>query len=275
MALQIQHFFDPVTSTLTYVASDPQTLDAVVIDPVWDYDAASGELSTRSVTPVLDYLRGKQLKPHFVLETHAHADHLSSSQLFKDHFPNIQVGAGARIVEVQKVFKNIFNLPEADTEGALFDRLFQDGEKVKAGSLEFEVLFTPGHTPACVCYRFEDVLFSGDALFMPDCGTGRCDFPSGSAEELYKSVQRIYSLPDSTRIFVGHDYQPQGRPLAFTTTVAEQKEKNAHLKAHTAAEEFISFRTRRDATLSAPKLLVPSLQVNIRAGRLPLEFGKN
>lgn len=271
MSIKIQHFFDPGTFTLTYVVHDPQTLDAVVIDPVWDYEPASGKLSTKSMEPVLQYLKENHLSPKWVLETHAHADHLSSSQLFKNFFPDIKVAIGERITEVQKTFKTIFNLePEFDTSGKAFDLLLKEGQTFEVGSLKFKVLFTPGHTPACASYMIEDALFSGDALFMPDSGTGRCDFPAGSAETLYESItQNIYTLPDNIRIFVGHDYQPEGRDLKFETTVKEEKEQNIQLKATTAKSEYVEFRKRRDATLAAPRLLFPSIQVNINAGHLP------
>ncbi|WP_041577282.1 MBL fold metallo-hydrolase [Bdellovibrio bacteriovorus] len=268
MKLQIQHFFDAGTSTLTYVVFDQDTRDAVVIDPVWDFDAASGALSTQSMQPVIDFIKINNLRPHYVMETHAHADHLSSSQLFKNFFPDIKVAIGERITEVQKTFKGIFNM-EFSATGEDFDLLLKENQELQAGSLKIRVLFTPGHTPACASYLIEDALFSGDALFMPDSGTGRCDFPAGSAEKLYESVMKIYSLPDTTRIFVGHDYQPNGRELKCQTTVAEEKSQNIQLKGQTTKEDFVKFRTARDATLAAPKLLLPSIQVNIRGGRLP------
>lgn len=270
MALQIQHFFDPGTSTLTYVAYDAASKDAVVIDPVWDFDAASGKLSTTSLQAVLSFIKEHALVPHYVLETHAHADHISSSQLFKEHFPQIKVAIGQRITEVQAIFGKTFNMKDLDATGRDFDRLLSENEEFTAGSLKIRYFQTPGHTPACGCYLIGDALFTGDAIFMPDSGTGRCDFPGGSAESLYDSVTRkIYGLPDETRLFVGHDYQPQGRELQFQTTVGEQKRKNIQLKADTAREEFLKFRKERDATLSAPKLLLPSIQVNIKAGHLP------
>lgn len=270
MNLQIQHFFDPATSTLTYVVFDKNTQDAVVIDPVWDYDPASGKMATKSMDPVVAYLKENNLRPHYVMETHAHADHLSSSQLFKNFFPDIKVAIGERITEVQKVFKGVFNLEDLHTNGQDFDLLLKDGQELQAGSLKIKTIFTPGHTPACASYLIEDALFTGDAIFMPDSGTGRCDFPAGSAENLYDSVMnRIYVLPEKVRIFVGHDYQPNGRALQYQTTVAEQKIQNIQLKSHTSKEEFIKFRTERDKTLAAPKLLLPSIQVNIRAGHLP------
>nr|BFD59031.1 MBL fold metallo-hydrolase [Bdellovibrio sp. CKG001] len=270
MALQIQHFFDPGTSTLTYVAYDTTSKDAVIIDPVWDFDAASGQLSTKSLEAVMSFLTNKDLRPHYVLETHAHADHISSSQLFKKHFPHIKVAVGKRITEVQGIFSKTFNMKDLDTTGKDFDRLLSENEEFSAGTLNIKYFQTPGHTPACGCYLIADAVFTGDAIFMPDSGTGRCDFPGGSAESLYDSVtQKIYKLPDETRIFVGHDYQPQGRELQFQTTVGDQKRKNIQLTAETAREQFLKFRKERDATLSAPKLLLPSIQVNIRAGHLP------
>lgn len=270
MALQIQHFFDPGTSTLTYVVYDTASKDAVVIDPVWDFDAASGKLSTTSLQAVLSFLKDQGLIPHYVLETHAHADHISSSQLFKQSYPKIQVAIGQRITEVQEIFGKTFNMKDLDSTGKDFDRLLSENEEFKAGTLKIRYFQTPGHTPACGCYLIDDALFTGDAIFMPDSGTGRCDFPGGSAESLYESVTRkIYGLPDETRIFVGHDYQPEGRELQFQTSVGEQKRKNIQLKADTARDEFLKFRKERDATLSAPKLLLPSIQVNIKAGHLP------
>ncbi|MFV3410211.1 MBL fold metallo-hydrolase [Bdellovibrio bacteriovorus] len=270
MKLQIHHFFDSVTSTLTYVVYDQDTRDAVVIDPVWDYDPASGKLSTKSMDPVVAFVKEMKLHPHYVMETHAHADHLSSSQLFKNFFPDIKVAIGERITEVQKVFKKVFNMNDLNTSGSDFDILLKEGEVLQAGSLKIKTLFTPGHTPACASYLIEDAIFTGDALFMPDSGTGRCDFPAGSAENLYDSVTgKIYSLPENTRIFVGHDYQPNGRALMYQTTVNEEKKQNIQLKDHTSKEDFVKFRQERDATLAAPKLLLPSIQVNIRAGQLP------
>ncbi|QLY26617.1 MBL fold metallo-hydrolase [Bdellovibrio sp. KM01] len=269
--IRIQHFFDSATFTLTYVVHDPNTLDAVIIDPVWDYDPASSKLSTQSMDQVVAYIKENKLTPHFVLETHAHADHLSSSQLFKNIFPGIKVAIGERITEVQKLFKPVFNMPkDFNVFGADFDILMKENEVLNAGSIRIKTFFTPGHTPACASYLIEDALFTGDALFMPDSGTGRCDFPAGSAEALFDSItKKIYTLPDETRIFVCHDYQPQGRELQYQTTVGEEKAKNIQLKAETTKDQFVEFRTKRDATLSAPKLLLPSIQINIRAGHLP------
>jgi glyoxylase-like metal-dependent hydrolase (beta-lactamase superfamily II) len=207
---------------------------------------------------------------HYVLETHAHADHLSGSQYLKRRF-DAKVGIGVRIREVQHVFRDIFDLPSGFAiDGSQFDRLFEDGEKITAGALTIEVIATPGHTPACVTYKIEDAVFTGDALFIEDAGTGRCDFPAGSADALYTSVhERLYALPDATRVLVGHDYQPNGRKLRYETTIAASKEKNIQLRASTTRDAYVEMRQARDATLAAPQLLYPSVQVNVDAGLLP------
>lgn len=268
--MKIQHFYDPATYTLTYVVYDPKSRDAVVIDPVLDYDPLSSTTSTKSVEAVESFLKKEGLQLHYVLETHAHADHLSGSQYLRRRF-DAKVGIGARIRDVQKVFKDLFDLPPAfAVDGSQFDRLFEDGEVLSAGTLTIEVIATPGHTPACVTYEIDDAIFTGDALFIEDYGTGRCDFPSGSADALYTSVhERLYGLPDTTRVFVGHDYQPNGRPLRYETTIGKSKEANVQLRASTTREEFVARRNQRDATLAAPRLLYPSVQINVDAGRLP------
>jgi glyoxylase-like metal-dependent hydrolase (beta-lactamase superfamily II) len=267
MSAEIQHFFDPQSSTLTYVVSDSKSRDAVVIDPVWDFDAASGDFSTAAFDKVLDFLQEKSLTPCFVLETHAHADHISSSQLFKKYFPDIQVVISERIAEVQKAFAPVYNFSESDYAARSFDVLVKDQSRLQAGSLNIQVIATPGHTPACVSYLIEEALFTGDALFMPDSGSGRCDFPGGSAEALYHSVtEKIFALPPTTRLFVGHDYQPQGRDLKYCATVTEQKSENIHFKNGTTLASFVDFRQKRDATLAAPKLLQPAMKVNLMAG---------
>lgn len=269
--MNIEAFFDGGTYTLTYVVYDEETGDAVVIDPVLDYDAAASKVTYDSVDRVDEFLKAKKLQLHMVLETHAHADHLSGAQVLKDRHPGAITAVGRRITEVQATFKDVFNLPaDFPTDGRQFDRLLDDGEQVEVGSLKFGVIFTPGHTPACASYLFEDALFTGDSMFMPDFGTGRCDFPAGSAEELYDSiVNKLYALPDETRVFVGHDYQPGGRELKYQTTIAEQKAANVQLPAGRSREEFVEFRTTRDKKLNAPKLLFQSVQVNVDAGALP------
>lgn len=269
--MHVEAFHDPRTFTLTYVVADPDSRDALVIDPVLDYDPASARVSTESADAVTAYVRREGLRVRALLETHAHADHLSASQVLRRRFPGAPVMIGAGITAVQSVFKDIYDLPdEFRTDGGQFDRLLADGEELRAGTLRAVALATPGHTPGCVSYRIEDAVFTGDALFMPDYGTGRCDFPAGSARELYRSVTgRLYALPDATRVYVGHDYRPGGRPLAYETTIGAQKSGNVQLPAGRGEDDFVAFRSARDATLAAPQLLWPSVQVNIDAGHLP------
>ena len=268
---QVKEFFDKDTWTLTYVVHDPASKDAVVIDPVLDYDPASSRTDTHSNRQIVDFVTTHGLEVRLILETHAHADHLSGSQDLKRHFPAAHIGIGARITVVQQVFKDVFNLDDGfKTDGSEFDLLLTDGSCTQAGSLEIRARYTPGHTPACASYLIGDAVSPGDALFMPDYGTGRCDFPAGSAAELYDSVHgKLYALPDQTRVFVGHDYLPDGRALAFQSTIGEEKRENIHLRNDTTREDFIRFREARDKTLSAPRLLLPSVQVNIMAGHLP------
>lgn len=271
----VKEFFDKATWTLTYVVYDKATKDAVILDPVWDYDPAASKMSTSSVDEVLNFVRAENLKVHYILETHAHADHVSGSQVLKKHLPSAKVGIGARITEVQKVFKGVFNLSDDfKTDGSQFDLLLEEGKDLVAGSLHIQTLYTPGHTPACASYVIGEAVFTGDALFMPDYGTGRCDFPAGSAEDLYTSVhEKLYKLPDHYRVFVGHDYLPGGRPLAFESTIGEEKAKNIQLKVETPRSQFVEFRKTRDKSLAAPRLLLPSVQVNIDAGVLPKAEG--
>lgn len=267
--MKIEVFFDPVTSTLSYVVYDEETRDAVVIDPVFDYKLETSETSVESVTKIMDFLEKKQLKLHYVLETHAHADHLSAAQFIKRRL-GAKVVIGHRISEVQETFKHVFDLPELSTDGSQFDLLVKEGDVLEAGPLKIKILETPGHTPACVSYHVEDALFVGDALFVEDYGTARCDFPKGDARVLYQSVkEKIYTLPDETRIFTCHDYQPNGRPLRYETTVGLSRAKNVQLSDATTEEEFVAFRATRDASLALPRLIYPSLQVNIEAGCLP------
>ncbi len=269
--LKIKHFFDPISFTLTYVVQDPDTRDAVIIDPVLDYDQWASTTSTESMNKVIEYVKANELNIHFILETHAHADHLSGSQALKIAFPRARIAIGKNITIVQDLFKGVFDLPEDfPTDGSQFDELFVDNEEIQAGSLNFKVLYTPGHTPACTSYCFEDTVFAGDTLFMPDYGTGRCDFPAGSAKDLYHSVtERLYTLPDTTRLFTGHDYQPNGRELQYESTIGEEKKNNIQLPAGRSESEYVEFRTARDSKLKLPKLIFQSVQVNIDAGRLP------
>ncbi|MCH8529371.1 MAG: MBL fold metallo-hydrolase [Saccharospirillum sp.] len=271
MKQQIKTFYDPATFTLTYVVYDEDSRDAVVIDPVLDYNPIGSAVSDESFQKVVDFVAENDLKLHYVLETHAHADHLSSSQLFRDEYPGIKVAISERITTVQKTFKTVFNLEESFvTDGEQFDYLIKDFEELQAGTLTIKALPTPGHTPACLSFLIGDAVFTGDALFMPDFGTGRCDFPAGDARTLYRCVtDNLYSLPDETRVFVGHDYQPGGREVAWESTIGEEKAKNIQLKGDTTEEEFVKFREERDSGLAAPKLIYQSILVNIDAGKLP------
>ena len=267
--MNVEIFFDKNTFTATYVVFDESTKDAVVIDSVLDYDNQASELYDDSFKKVLSFLKEHELKLHYILETHVHADHLTAAPLFKDIYPQAMIVIGENIKTVQEVFKSIYNLDSVLVDGSQFDYLIKDEEVITAGSLKIKAMNTPGHTPACLTYDIEGTLFTGDALFMPDMGTGRCDFPKGSAVDLYHSIQKIYSYPDDTVIYVGHDYAPGGRDYKFSTTVGEQKKNNVQLKESTSLEEFSNFRSERDATLNAPKLLLPSIQVNMVAGNLP------
>jgi glyoxylase-like metal-dependent hydrolase (beta-lactamase superfamily II) len=269
ISTKVQQFFDPRTFTLTYVVSHPNTKDAVIIDPVLDYDPVGSHTWTESLGAVMAHVRAHELKVHYILETHAHADHLSGSQLLRRTF-DARVAISERIRVVQTTFKKIFDLPEGfRTDGSQFDRLLKDGETFDAGALSIEVIATPGHTPACVTYKIGNAIFTGDVLFMEDYGTGRCDFPNGSAEAMYASIQRLYQLPDETRVFVGHDYLPEGRDVRWQTTIGASKQRNPQLNAATTRDAFVAMRTQRDAGLASPQLLFQSVQVNIDAGRLP------
>jgi glyoxylase-like metal-dependent hydrolase (beta-lactamase superfamily II) len=269
MIPEIKAFFDKRTQTLSYVVFDPERRDAVVIDPVLDYEPVGSFTFTESVDAVSAFIRQRELRLHHVLETHAHADHLSGSQLLARRF-GAKIVIGKRITEVQGTFAHVFDLPaKFATDGSQFDVLLEDGAILRAGSLGITALATPGHTPACLSFLVGDAVFTGDALFIEDYGTGRCDFPRGSADALYDSVQKLYRLPDSTRVFVGHDYQPNGREVRWETTIGASKQRNVQLNEKTTRAEFVSFRQRRDAELAAPKLLFQSVQVNVDAGRLP------
>ena len=265
---EVQSFFDPATFTLTYVVYDPATRDAVIIDSVLDFDPASGSITQSLVNQLTAWVDQHELKVRAILETHAHADHLSASQALQQRY-GAPIAIGAGITKVQEVFRGVFDL-DVPADGSQFDRLLHDLDRWELGSLTVEVIATPGHTPACVSYRIGDALFTGDALFMPDQGVGRCDFPAGSAEDLYASVHgRLYRLPPDTRVFVGHDYQPNGRPLACQTSIAASRESNIQLKESSPYADFVAARRARDATLGAPRLLLPSIQINMVAGRLP------
>ncbi len=266
---RVEGLFDPATWTVTYVVHNGPGSPAAIIDSVLDYDPKSGRTRTASADKVIDYVRANDLKVEWILETHAHADHLSAAPYLKKHLGG-RIGIGGRITQVQKVFKAVFHLePEFRLDGSQFDHLFQEGERFRIGELEAEVLYVPGHTPACAAYHVGDAVFVGDTMFMPDVGTARCDFPGGDAKTLYASVKKILALPGETRLFMCHDYPPNGREVRFETTVAEQREKNIHVHDGISEAQFVEMRTKRDATLDMPVLILPSVQVNIRAGELP------
>lgn len=267
---QIQAFFDPATATVTYVVHEATPGGAcAIIDSVLDYDPKSGRSSTASADRVVAYVREHGLKTEWLLETHAHADHLSAAPYLQRQLGGV-IAIGQSIRTVQGVFKQIFNLePQFQLDGSQFGHLFTDGETFRIGALTATALHVPGHTPADMAYRIGDAVFVGDTLFMPDVGTARCDFPGGDAHQLYQSIQHLLGLPADTRLYMCHDYPPAGREAAWQTTVAEQRRANIHVHDGVAEDDFVAMRTRRDATLSMPTLILPAIQVNIRAGHLP------
>lgn len=265
----IQSFFDEATHTVSYLIADPRSGHAAIIDPVLDFDQGSGKASVQSADAMLRGAAGRGFVIDWILETHAHADHLSAAPYLRAR-TGAKVGIGEHIRDVQRIFRPVFNLQDVSGDGVEFDRLFVDGETFRIGDLEVEVLHTPGHTPACVSYRIGGDVFVGDTLFMPDYGTARTDFPGGSAHALYRSIRRLLALPDDTRLHLCHDYRsPERDYYAWSTTVAEERARNVHVHDGVSEAEFVAMRTARDATLAAPTLLLPSIQVNIRAGRLP------
>lgn len=266
---QVQAFFDPATWTVTYVVFDHPGGHCAIVDPVLDYDPKAGRTRTASADKVVDFVRAQQLSVQWILETHAHADHLTAAHHLREVLGG-QIAIGAAITQVQKVFKGIFHLePGFHADGAQFDHLFADGEEFRIGNLQALALAVPGHTPACMAYQVGDAVFVGDTLFMPDVGTARCDFPGGNAHTLYQSIRRLLALPPDTRLFMCHDYPPAGREPVWQTTVAAQRAHNIHVHDGVGEDEFVAMRTRRDATLEMPVLILPSVQVNIRAGDLP------
>jgi len=262
-------FFDPATHTLTYLVSDPATGAAAIIDPVLDYDPAAARTSTASIERVLEAVSERGLKLERVLETHAHADHLTGADEIRTR-TGAPIGIGEKITRVQKTFGPLFETADVTADAMVFDETYADGARFMLGAIEVEVMHTPGHTPACVSYRIGDAVFVGDTVFMPDYGTARCDFPGGDARTLYRSIQRLLALPDETRVFVGHDYLPEGRSeFQWETTIGAQKAGNVHIGGDSSEDDFVAMREARDATLKAPQLILPALQVNIRAGALP------
>ena len=265
----IRAFFDEPTNTVSYLVADPLTKKAAVIDPVLDYDHNDGAVDTRSVRAILQAADEASFSVVWALETHAHADHLSGAPYIKA-MTGAKIGIGEHIKDVQRIFRPVFNATDLVPDGSDFDHLFRDGEHFRIGELDAEVLYTPGHTPADISYKIADTVFVGDTMFMPDYGTARADFPGGDAHQLYRSIKRLLALPSETRLFMCHDYKAPGRETyAWETTVGEQREKNVHVKDGIAEQDFASMRAKRDATLAAPRLLLPSIQVNIRAGKFP------
>jgi len=270
---RVAAFFDHRTCSVQYVVSDPESGHCAVIDPVLDYDEKSGSVATQTADRLLAYMAGQDLTPVWILDTHPHADHFSAADYLKQR-TGARTGIGAKVVEVQKLWKDLYNLPDTfPTDGSQWDRLFADRERFSIGNLEAEVLLSPGHTLASVTYVVGNAAFVHDTLLMPDFGTARCDFPGGSASELWRTIQRILALPDDTRLFVGHDYMPGGREAAWESSVAEQRCRNVHLQQARSEQEFVALRQGRDAKLPMPKLILHALQINIAAGRLPAPEG--
>ncbi|WP_432695305.1 MBL fold metallo-hydrolase [Marinobacterium sp. YM272] len=267
---QVKAFLDEPTNTFSYVVRDPASNACAIIDSVLDFDYASGRTDVRSADSIIDYIRAEQLQVEWVLETHVHADHLSAAPYLHQALGG-KTGIGAKIKVVQETFGKAFNAgTEFARDGSQFDRLFEEGDRFAIGEIEGYVLHTPGHTPACLTYVIGDAAFVGDTLFMPDYGTARCDFPGGDAKALFRSIQKVLSLPDATRIFLCHDYQAPGRDeYCHETSVAEQRAHNIHVHEGVSEEEFVRMRTERDATLNMPALIIPSVQVNMRAGEMP------
>ena len=270
MGPDITSFFDEATNTISYIVCDPNGSACAIIDSVLDFDFASGRTDTKSADKLINFVKENKLDVQWLLESHVHADHLSAAPYIQMEVGG-KIGIGSHITDVQETFGKIFNEgTEFQRDGSQFDKLFVEGDTFHIGQLRGDVLHTPGHTPACMTYVIGDAAFVGDTLFMPDFGTARCDFPGGSSENLFSSIQKILSLPDATRIFVGHDYKAPGREhYAWETTVGEQKKKNIHIKSGKSKEDFVKLRDARDAKLAMPKLIVPSLQVNMRAGNMP------
>lgn len=269
MSAQIEAFFDPATFTYTYVVYDKHGGHAAVVDPVLDYDPKSGRTSTGSADKVLEFLKAKQLKLDWLLETHAHADHLSSAHYMREKLGG-KIAIGENIKHVQKVFKTIFNLePQFCVDGTQFDYLFKEGEVFNIGELKAEAIWVPGHTPADMAYKMGEFVFVGDTLFLPDVGTARCDFPGGNAHTLYQSIRKLLAMPADTKLMMCHDYPPNDREPRYQCTVADQRKSNIHVHDGVSEAQFVAMRTARDATLAMPNLILPSVQINIRAGEFP------
>jgi len=269
MQAQVKAFFDPATWTVSYVVFDAPGGHCALVDSVLDYDPKSGRTRTDSADQLIAFVREQNLTVDWILETHAHADHLSAAPYLRKHLGG-KIAIGGKITQVQNVFKGIFHLePEFATNGSQFDHLFEDGDTFAIGALQAQALSVPGHTSACMAYQVGDAVFVGDTLFMPDVGTARCDFPGGNAHTLYQSVRKLLSLPPETRLFMCHDYPPEGREAQWECTVADQRARNIHVHDGVSEAAFVAMRTKRDAGLAMPVLILPSVQVNIRAGELP------
>ncbi|WP_216152372.1 MBL fold metallo-hydrolase [Polynucleobacter sp. JS-Safj-400b-B2] len=269
MPANVKAFFDPETWTFSYVVYAGKQSPCIVIDSVMNFDPKSGRTSTKSADEVIAFIQSEQLQLTWVLETHAHADHLTAAPYIQSKLGG-KIVIGDHITSVQNVFKEVFNLDDQfAVDGSQFDYLLEDGESLSFGGLSLKALYLPGHTPACMAYEIGDALFVGDTLFMPDVGTARCDFPGGSAQTLYKSIQKVLAYPDEMKLYMCHDYPPTDRPVAYCTTVREEKKSNIHVHEGIGEEQFVQMRNKRDATLDMPNLMLPSIQVNIRAGHLP------
>ena len=268
----VKAFFDPQTWTYTYVVYESKGSACIVIDSVLNYDPKSGRTKTESADEVISFIKDNRLQLEWILETHAHADHLTAAPYIQDKLGG-KIAIGDHITTVQGVFKGVFNLDDVAVDGSQFDALIKEGESVRFGNLSFKALYVPGHTPACMAYEIGDSIFLGDTLFMPDVGTARCDFPGGSASNLYRSIQSILKYPPNTKLYMCHDYPPNGRPPEYQSTVAEQKKSNIHVHDGVTEEQFVAMRNKRDAGLEMPVLILPSIQVNIRAGHMPKPEG--
>lgn len=269
----VKAFFHKPTFTVSYVVSDPGSRKALIIDSVLDYANNSGRTSTTAADEIIDFIRAENLEVEWILETHVHADHLTAAPYLQEKLGGV-IGIGGVVTSIQSTFKKVYNFgDDVPEDGSQFQRLFKDGETINVGGMTLEVLETPGHTPACVSYKIGDAVFVGDTLFMPDYGTARCDFPGGDARTLYRSIRKILAFPLETRLFMCHDYGPNNRDFAWETTVAEQRATNIHIHDGIGEEEFVKMRTERDATLSMPVLIIPSIQVNMQAGHMPKAEG--
>ncbi len=266
---QVESFFDPITSTITYVVKDPQSNACAIVDSVMDIDYAAGRISYQNADAIIAYVQAKDLTVEWLIETHVHADHLSAAPYLQQHLGG-KLGIGRGIIQVQETFGKVFNEgTEFQRDGSQFDRLFDDGDNYSVGHMRCTAIHTPGHTPACMVHVMGDAAFVGDTLFMPDSGTARCDFPGGDAAALYDSIMKVLALPDATRVFMCHDYGAEGRDIHWESTVAEQKKYNIHVGKDSVKDAYVAIRTERDAGLALPRLIIPSLQVNMRAGELP------